>query len=261
MRWLHGTLAGIILLVAAPALAQPSVEQTTKKSPNKLQGEARLVFGARFNDDPAPAKAPTAVVAPRAGYASVRYAVGEGYDRDDIRQILRYLSQALPAKFGNTSGSYTITITISDLDGKILSKEPVISFQWVKERGLFFIEKTVDEVQKTSWSGTLINQIPIKPSNRRLRVEVEAFYHQDRSLDFELLKKSAKLFSTGALASVISLPAATLPILDSVGDLVNSFYAGSRKQTLIQSEEIVLGSTGSKTAEWPAPGFVDTRLS
>lgn len=249
MWWRRGTLVGVILLAAGPALAQTNAAPASKSAKFNLQGEARLVFGAKFTDGGAPAAAPGKAVGPGAGYAAVRYVVGEGYDRDDIRQILRYLSQALPAKFGNTSGTYTITITIRNLAGHTLIKEPIISFQWAKERGLFFIDKIVEDVQKTSWSGTLVNQIPIKQSNRRLRMEVEAFYHQDRSLDFEMLKKTAKLFSTGALASVISLPTAALPILDSVADLVNSFYAGSKKQTLIETEEIVLGSTDSKTAD------------
>jgi hypothetical protein len=73
-----------------------------------------------------------------------------------------------------------------------------------------------------------------------LKIAVEVYSQKDRSLDFDLLKKTATTFSSGAMASLFPLPAAALPMLDSVSELIASLYDNSRKATLVDAEEVVL---------------------
>jgi hypothetical protein len=140
-------------------------------------------------------------------------------------------------------GTYTVTLTLTDIAGTPLVKEPILSFQWTKEKVFLFIEKTVTDAQKTNWSGTLVNQMPITDSNQRLKFSVEVYAQKDRSLDFDLLKKTAKTFSDGALAGFFPLPAAALPILGSVTDLINSLYSNSNKRNLVDQDELPMEAT------------------
>jgi hypothetical protein len=83
----------------------------------------------------------------------------------------------------------------------------------------------------------------LRPETSRLKVSVEVYSQADRSLDFQLLKKTSATFSSGALASYFPLPAATAPFLDAMTDLINDVYANSKKADLIDGEEIVMART------------------
>ena len=133
-----------------------------------------------------------------------------------------------------------MTLTLTDLAGNALVKEPILSFQWTKERVFLFIDKTVSDARRTNWTGTLINQMPVTAANQRLKFAVEVYAQKDRSLDFELLKKTAKTFSDGALASFFPLPAAALPVLGSVTDLINSMYSNFTKRNLVDQSELAM---------------------
>jgi hypothetical protein len=228
-------LLGVNLLVLGTTWA---LAETTKLSP-RLKGPASIELNAKIAPTgPIPA-GPAPIIEPGAGYVTVRYAVGQNYDRDDIREVLQFMEQALPAQFGNSSGAYSITLTITDASGKTLVKEPIVSFSWTRERQFLFFDKTISDIQKTSWSGTLVDLMPIKQANQRLKMELQILFQQDRSLDFDLVKKTAKAFSGGALAAMMPLPAAALPIIDSVADLMSALFANSKKKILADEEEII----------------------
>jgi hypothetical protein len=226
-----------LFLQCEQGFAQKQDGGTSESAAPRLKGKKEIALNSKFI---VPRQVAAQAMAPGEGYASVRFAIGTSSQKDNIKRILDYMASGLPAQFGNSSGTYTVTITLSDLNGKVLVKEPILSFQWLRERGLFFIEKTVSEVQKTSWRGTLIEQMPVTQANQRLKVSIDVSFQKDRSLDFELLKKTAKTFSASALATYLPLPAATLPIIDSVTALLNDFYAGSEKRSLVDEDELTL---------------------
>lgn len=236
-----------LLFSATTALSQGPAPQ------QELFGEKRVLLNSKFIETPSVVL--TAGVAPGSAYGSVRYAVGTSAQKEYLRKVFTYMSETLPEKFGNSSGAYTITITIKDNSGKEIAKEPIISFEWSKERGFLFVEKTIIEVQKTSWKGTLIDRMPLRDGALRLKVGIEVYHKSDRSVDFELLKKTSKLFSDGALAAVMPLPAAAASFIAPIGELINAFYAGSKKETITEDEEFVFDG---KTQKMKAPvTFVD----
>jgi hypothetical protein len=231
----------LVLQVANGQELQSSPQSPLNKDPSKLQ----VLLNAKLEDLTPVAAGPVSV---SEGYASVRYAIGTTLDRPNIKAWLDYIGHTLPAKFGNTSGTYIITITVYDQTGKqLLAKEPIVSFQWSVERGFLFIDKVVDDVQKTSWRGTLVSDLRTKeptrftPDTRRLRVGVEVYVQKDRSLDFDLLKKTAQTFSSNSLAALLPpLPAAVVPMIDSIGQVLNAFYSNSIKATLVDEDELDL---------------------
>jgi hypothetical protein len=85
--------------------------------------------------------------------------------------------------------------------------------------------------------------MPVTEANQRLKFAVEVYAQKDRSLDFDLLKKTAKTFSDGALATFFPLPAAALPIIGSVTDLINSLYSNSTKRNLVDQSELPMEAT------------------
>ena len=77
---------------------------------------------------------PPAAVATSAGfgdgYATITYEIGSTSQRKNLEKWILWIANTLPASFGNTSGTYTITITIHDGLGKtLLAKEPILSVQ------------------------------------------------------------------------------------------------------------------------------------
>lgn len=229
------------LILGWTTFAVPSFAQEAPASvPPSLSGPLEVSYHEKFSSSSGPL---IAAAGPGSGYASLRYSIGLPSDKQYIEQVLRYFAQTFPQKFGNSSGTYTVTITVTDLNGKLIAKNPILSFQWTKESGFLFIEKTVSEIQQTTWKGTLVNEMLLGPDTQRLKVSVEVYSQADRSLDFQLLKKTATTFSTGALASYFPLPAAAIPILDAVTGLINDVYANSKKADLIDAEEILMVAT------------------
>jgi hypothetical protein len=238
---LSGKLVCIGLLLSAWTGAhaqQPALQQAKKLAFNaKIQFDDQAVSAASAR------LAPAAALVPNGGYATVKYSIGTSDQKKNLQGLIDTIAKALPEQLGNSVGTYTVTLTMTDLAGTTLVKEPILSFQWTKEKVFLFIDKTVSEARKTNWSGTLVNQMPITDSNQRLKFSVEVYAQKDRSLDFELLKKTAKTFSDGALAGFFPLPAAALPILGSVTDLINSLYSNSTKRNLVDQDELVMEAT------------------
>lgn len=211
---------------------------------HNIKGRRQILLNQKFlrPETKATASAVTAL-SPGDGYASVRYSIGTTAQKANLTQVIENMALALPAKFGNSAGTYIINVMLTDLGGKVLVKEPIVSFQWTRERQLFFIEKTVSDVRKTSWTGTLIDRMLVNPANQRLKVSIEASLQQDRSLDFDLIKKTAQAYSSSALASYLPLSAAALPMINSMADLLNGLYAKSVKQDLVDEDEFSLVSS------------------
>lgn len=181
-------------------------------------------------DEPAP-------VDPRRGYGSITYKIGDKSDRDYLRKAILAFTETLPQKFGNSEGTYTITIIVKDSTGKDLVKEPILSFQWKNQRVFFVIDKVVDQLLATQWAGTLVDDVLVADTTRRYKVGIEVFQSSSRAMDFDSLKKTSKIFSEGALAAFLPLPAATAGVITAVGDIVDLFYSGSRKETLAEYDE------------------------
>lgn len=197
--------------------------------------------GAKFSselqmDDAGDAAAPSRVD-PKRGYGTVAYKIGERSERQYLKKAILAFTDTLPEKFGNSEGTYTITIVVKDGAGKELAKEPILTFQWKNQRVFFFIDKLVEQLQSTQWAGTLVDQLLVTDSTRRYKIGVEVFFSNSRAMDFDSLKKTSKLFSEGALASFLPLPATAVGVISAVGEIVDLFYSGSRKETLVEFDE------------------------
>jgi hypothetical protein len=196
--------------------------------------------GAKFRPE-AIAELPAGVesvrVDPKRGYGTVTYKIGEHSEREYLKKAISAFTDTLPKKFGNSEGTYTIAIVVKDGTGKELAKEPILTFQWKNQRVFFFIDKLVEQLRSTQWSGTLVDQLLVTDTTRRYKIGVEVFFSDNRSMDFESLKKTSKLFSEGALASFLPLPATAIGIINAASDIVDLFYSGSRKETLAEFDE------------------------
>lgn len=239
MKYLNTFLA-----LASVLLFVPICQAQQAKGPQPSGGAPKILFNQKFQTvagQPLAAAAPAAAPAPLApgdGYATVKYSIGTPQQKQHIQDTISTIAKTLPETFGNSDGTYTVTITVTDLGGKLLAKEPILSFQWTKQAQFIFFQNVVDQIQKTSWSGTLINQMPITDSTGSLKISMEVYSQKSRSLDFDLLKKTAKDFNAGALSSLLPLPAAAVPMIGAVADLINSLYASSAKQSLVDEDEV-----------------------
>ena len=182
-------------------------------------------------------KAASTRVDPWRGYGTVSYRIGERSEQEYLRKAILAFTDSLPAKFGNSEGTYTITIVVRDSTGKELCKEPMLTFQWKNQRVFFFIDKLVEQLRATQWSGTLVDQLLVTDTTRRYKIGVEVFFSNSRAMDFDSLKKTSKLFSEGALASFLPLPATAVGVISAVADIVDLFYSGSHKETLVEFDE------------------------
>ena len=228
-------ILGLCLLVAS--FGSAGAKEQSSEAPKKI------TFNSKVETEEASTAVAAAPVAPSGGYATITYSIGTPEQKARLQQIINTIATALPSQLGNSAGTYTVTLTMTDLGGNLLVKEPILSFQWTRERVFLLIDKTVDDARKTNWSGSLINQMPITEANQRLKFSVEVYAQKDRSLDFDLLKKTAKTFSDGALAGLFPLPAAALPIMSSVTDLINSLYSNSTKRNLVDQSELAMEAT------------------
>lgn len=277
-----GKIVGFAVIFGASCLAhQPSSAQDVdyaKALEINLQ-DKDIVFNARAKhaEDQAKAGPGSSVPLLGEGYATIRYVVGNSRDRDNVRAWIDFLARVIPPKYGNTSGTYTITITVSDQNGQTtLAKEPIISFQWDQQRKLIFLDQTVNDIQKSSWRGTLVRNLPIRGAGDEVRIGLEVYTLQDRSLDFSLVKQVAQTASSGAsLLPHALLPAAAVPVIDTLGGLLNDFYKQENKKTLVSESSEALTQTkqpisypitfqnpqDGKTYELPVGITIDTRQS
>jgi len=196
--------------------------------------------GARFLSDgtaESGAEDTPVPIDPKRGYGTVNYKIGERSEREYLKKAIMAFTDTLPNKFGNSEGTYTITLIVKDGTGKELAKEPILTFQWKNQRVFFFIDKLVEQLQSTQWSGTLVDQLLTTDATKRYTIGVEVFFSNSRAMDFDSLKKTSKLFSEGALASFLPLPASAVGIINAVSDIVDLFYSGSRKETLVEFDE------------------------
>lgn len=261
----------LAIYVLVPGIAKAEQSETVPTSTQTVLLHQKLRV-----EQPEIAEAGPSV--PFEGYATIRYSVGRPGQKQYIREIVEFITRSLPGTFGNSEGTYIITITVTDSDGKLLTKEPLLSFQWTKQAGILpFIQKSIEDVQKTSWSGTLIDNVPvgkIDPSTgknpTRVKAGIEVFIQQGRSLDFDVLKQTAKALSAaGSVLPAAVLPAAAVPFIDSIGSIINSIYSNSSKHTLVDIDEVPLSRTNSPIAatikfpnyEIPVYLTVETRQS
>lgn len=234
MRFSARTLVACLLAIS---FGSAGAKEQSSEVPKKI------TFNSKVETEEGSAAVAAAPVVPNGGYATITYSIGTPEQKARLQQIINTIATALPSQLGNSAGTYTVTLTMTDLGGNLLVKEPILSFQWTRERVFLLIDKTVDDARKTNWSGSLINQMPITEANQRLKFSVEVYAQKDRSLDFDLLKKTAKTFSDGALAALFPLPAAALPIMSSVTDLINSLYSNSSKRNLVDQSELAMEAT------------------
>jgi hypothetical protein len=183
------------------------------------------------------------------GYATISYTVGTSDQRENLFGWIRWLASALPATIGNSTGTYVVNLRIKGEGNNLNILEPIISIQWTTERAFLFFDKTVNDVGKTQWAGTLCEEMRITEINKKLQFSVEISFHKDRSLDFEFLKLASKAGSAGSLLSLLALPAASLPILDTVTSLISNFYDNSMKEDVVNSEEIEATTNFGKTMD------------
>jgi hypothetical protein len=243
---MRSSLSGAAVCLALGIFAQDAHAQFEADDPPsikyEIKGKREILLNGRFQSPRASDKSAAALVMARGdGYGSISYSIGTHRQKEAIRQVIQGLALALPAKFGNSTGTYVINITVTNSDdGKMLAKEPILSFQWTRERQLLFFEKTVGEVQKTSWNGTLVDRMLVTKANPRLKVAVEVSLQKDRSLDFEFIKKAAKAYGASTIAAAYPLPTAALPMIESITGLLNDLYARSEKKSLVEEEEITV---------------------
>jgi hypothetical protein len=183
------------------------------------------------------------------GYATIGYSVGTNAQRNNLAAWIRWLASALPSTIGNSTGTYVVNLRIKGEGNNLNILEPIISIQWTTERAFLFFDKTVNDVGKTQWLGTLCDEMRITEINKKLQFSVEISFHKDRSLDFEFLKQASKTGSAGSLLSLLALPAASLPILDAVTSLISNFYANSTSENVVNSEEIEVTTNFGKTMD------------
>lgn len=210
-----------------------------------ILGTPRLTLHQKLRDATAEAAAPTPIQ-PGNGYTTIQYSIGTSEQRKNLTGWMKWLAAALPSTIGNSSGTYVVTLRVKGA-GNLDIHEPIISIEWTTEKAFLFFDKTINDVAKTQWAGTLIDEMRISETNRKLQFSVEISFHKDRSLDFAFLQQASKTGSAGSLLSLLPLPAASLPILDSVTSLINSFYTNSTKEDVVNSEEI---DTSANLTKW-----------
>jgi hypothetical protein len=232
--------------MAALAQSQPSEQEVPP-----ILGTPRLLLRQSLRNAPALSAAtevPVPSIQPGGGYATIGYSIGTTAQRKNLAAWIRWLASALPTTIGHSTGTYVVTLRIKGEGNNLDIHEPIISIEWTTERAFLFFDKTINDVGKTQWAGTLFDEVRISETNRRLQFSVEVSFHKERSLDFEFLKQASKTGAAGSLLSLLPLPAASLPILDTVTSLISNFYANSTSEELVNSEEIdVTASFGKVT--------------
>jgi hypothetical protein len=165
---------------------------------------------------------------------------------------LRYLAATLPATIGNSDGTYIVTLRIKGLNNNGLDiHEPILAIQWTTQRTFLFFDNAVNEVSKTEWNGTVVDQMLLGDTNRKLQFSAEISFHKNRSLDFAFLRQASKSGNASSLISLLPLPAAASPLIDSVTALINNIYSNSTIDDVVNAEEVEVTVPSTRTAKLP----------
>lgn len=248
----HSILIAVSLLLGvAPAFAQEEAPPAAAAAPvEAAPDEAPFVdvaieepfvregAAATRGLNGATTKSPPGPVDPRRGYGTITYKIGEKADRDYYRKVIRAFVETLPQKFGNSEGTYTVTIVVKDVGGDELVREPILSFQWKKQSVFLVIDKVVEQLLETQWSGTLIDKVLVAEQTSKYKVGIVVYHSSARAMDFESLRRTSQLYTQGALAALLPLPLALTGMVSAVGDIVDLFYSGAKKNEWKETDEL-----------------------
>src|SRR6476661_6234920 len=115
-------ILGVFLLVAS--LSSADAKDQGSNAPKKI------IFNSKVEVEEIPGPVASAPVPASGGYATVKYSIGTPEQKARLQQIISTIATALPSQLGNSAGTYTVTLTMTDLGGNLLVKEPILSFQW-----------------------------------------------------------------------------------------------------------------------------------
>jgi hypothetical protein len=234
----------ICILLMVFASSGPVLAQQERIQIPELKGELSLGTAMKLSVPLPPVPNPN-LTGDR--YATVQYAIGIANNATNIQNLLTALSQIFPAKFGNSAGTYTVTITVSDLNNKQIVKQPIFSFQWSDKTQIIFLPQTVSQILQGALNGTLVNNMLVGSATTKLQISVEMNLQANRSLDFSLLQNAATAASSATLASYFPMPAATIPILNEITTLVNALYQNSQSSDIAIATQVPMIQTNSPT--------------
>ncbi len=138
-----------------------------------ILGIPRLIVGQRFVTGSPLLEATQIPISSGNGYSTVSYSIGTTGQRKNLAAWIQWLGAALPDTIGRSSGTYVVTLKIKGAGNIPDVQEPIISIQWSTERAFLLFDKTVNDVRKTQWAGTLIDEMRLSDTNRRLQFSVE----------------------------------------------------------------------------------------
>ena len=170
-------------------------------------------------------------------YSILSYRIGEKGQEEYYKRMLQSLCDSIANRFGNQSGTYTVTIEIKSKDGTVLSTAPIIVFQWEK-KGILFFENLVKQVQATQWNGTLIDRLLVTEKTDRVTLSLKAYFKNTTTIEFSALRKLTDLFNEAHVAQFFPIPASTLGIVNSVEGILKLLFDGSREYDLTEGREI-----------------------
>jgi hypothetical protein len=240
--------AALLSLSAATATAADSNIEDT---PPPILGTAHLLLHQKLEAGPTPF-GPLEQLLAGDGYITIKYSIGTPGQRKNLTDWIKYLASSLPQTIGNTDGTYVVTLHITAANNKALDiHEPILAIQWTTQRAFLFFDTTVNDVSKTEWNGTLIDQMLISDTNSKLKFSVEVSLHKNRSLDFSFLSQASQTGKSTSLISLLPLPAAASALISSISTIVNNIYSSSTSDDVVNTEEIDASTPSTKVAALP----------
>jgi hypothetical protein len=160
------------------------------------------------------------------------------YQNSDLALLesMKALATQLNQIFGQTKGSYLVTLEISK-GSEVIARAPILAVTSDVKKVLFF-EKSRDEFFSLTQEQTLRDYIPVNQDNNRFIVKLEASHSESSSLDLGIVKKIIGL--GGSVAGVKSLPVSTSAstIVTSVEDLLKEIFDTNKKELSQNSIEM-----------------------